>query len=148
MAAKETLLRLELLEQVSIFKSLPAEILMTLAQNFYQIKLDTGESLIRQGDNDRNVYVLLDGTFDVFVTNSTSNQQHLHTVGKGAIFGDMAFFTGQPRSATIIAASRSTCYILKASDLRYLMYKYPIIAIEMGTALAHKLQETTTLVQG
>jgi hypothetical protein len=145
--AEETLLRLELLERVSIFKSLPAEILLTLAQNFYQIKLDTGETLIREGENDRNVYVLLDGTFNVFVTNSANQQQLLHKVGKGAIFGEMAFFTSQPRSASIIAASSSTCYILKASDLRYLMYKYPIIAIEMGTALAHKLQDTTTLLQ-
>ncbi len=146
-AASETLLRLELLEQISIFKSLPAEILLTLAQNFYQIKLDTGESLIRQGENDRNVYVLLEGTLDVFVINSTSEQQHLHTIGKGVIFGEMAFFTGQPRSASIIAAAPSTCYILKASDLRYLMYKYPIISIEMGSALAQKLHDTTTLVQ-
>jgi hypothetical protein len=147
MAAAETLQRLELLEQIPIFRSLPAEILLTLAENFYRVKLDTGEALIRQDDTDRNVYILLDGTFDVFVTNSAGKLQHLHTIGRGTILGEVAFFTRQPRSASVIAASPSTCYILKANDLRFLLYKYPIIAIEIGTALAHKLQETTTLVQ-
>lgn len=145
-AAAETLQRLELLEQITIFKTLPAEILLTLAENAYRIKLDTGEVLIHHNDTDKNVYILLDGTFDVFVTNAAGKSQYLHTIGKGTILGETAFLTRQPRPASVIAASPATCYILKATELRFLLYKYPIIAIEIGAALAQKLQDTTTLV--
>jgi hypothetical protein len=145
--AAETLVRLGLLEQISIFKTLPAEILLTLADNFYRIKLDTGEALIREGNTDRNVYILLDGSFDVFVNNIAGQLQHLHATEKGGIFGEMAFFTRQPRSASVIATEPSTCYILKSTDLRFLLYKYPIIAISMGIVLAEKLQDATTLIQ-
>lgn len=59
--------------------------------------------------------------------------------GRGEVFGEMAFFSGEPRSATVRATVDSECFVLQGADLRLLAMTRPSVLHRMGGALARRL---------
>lgn len=108
-----------LLAQKIVRHSLP--IAEALAGAGALVDLKPGEVLIRQGDDDRDVYFIVGGDFDVIV-----NGGRVNTRSYGEHLGEVAAFDpGQKRSATITATTESV--VLKVSDavVRSLAEKYP-----------------------
>ncbi|GAB0090277.1 cAMP-dependent protein kinase type I regulatory subunit [Sergentomyia squamirostris] len=58
----------------------------------------TGESIIQQGDEGDNFYVIDQGEVEVFV-----NSELVTTIGEGGSFGELALIYGTPRAATVRA---------------------------------------------
>ena len=70
---------------------------------------NSGDVMIRQGENDPFFYQIISGSADVFVTDDAEKQIHLATLKEGAYFGEMALLEGGiPHSATVIAAEDNT----------------------------------------
>jgi hypothetical protein len=63
-------------------------------------KVDAGETLVRQGEEGQELFLLLDGVLDVEVDDEVVAQ-----VGPGAILGERALLEGGTRTATLRAAS-------------------------------------------
>ena len=59
-----------------------------------------GSIIVKQGDKGNLMYIILKGEVDV-IREDGGEQVILSTLKKGDIFGEMALFSGQPRSATI-----------------------------------------------
>lgn len=57
-----------------------------------------GESIIQQGDEGDNFYVIDQGEVEVFV-----NSEMVTTIGEGGSFGELALIYGTPRAATVRA---------------------------------------------
>ncbi|XP_076996499.1 cAMP-dependent protein kinase type I-beta regulatory subunit isoform X3 [Tamandua tetradactyla] len=57
-----------------------------------------GETVIQQGDEGDNVYVIDQGEVDVYV-----NGEWVTSIGKGGSFGELAVIYGTPRAATVRA---------------------------------------------
>ena len=49
----------------------------------------------------------------------------LATLGDGDFFGEIALFTGAPRTATIRATTYCDVYVLSEAAFRYMAQKYP-----------------------
>ncbi|KTD61741.1 cyclic nucleotide-binding domain-containing protein [Legionella spiritensis] len=71
-------------------------------------QFQSGEIVIKQGDEAQNAYILLEGKADVCVNGH--NIGHIQT---GEIFGAIAVVTGNKRNADVIA--KTNCKILKIS---------------------------------
>lgn len=139
-AAANTLYRLQMLDQSDIYRSLPAELLLELAQLFCQVFYAPGEAIIWQGERNDDVYFLLEGRLEVIIT----PQQQPIKVGEikpGEIFGEIAFFTEDPRYATVRAVEPSRCFVLTDVELQLLAYQHPIILMQMAGALAKRLAD-------
>lgn len=64
-----------------------------------------GTVLIREGDSDRDCYIVKDGFIEI-----SYDEQLLDIVGSGEIVGEMSVLTGQKRSATVTCATDCLMY--------------------------------------
>ncbi len=85
-----------------------------------------GEVVIRQGDPADRFFVILDGEFDVSRTDEASaGAEHLRTLGRDDIFGELGLLTGTPRSATVAARSAGRLLELEGADFLELVGSGP-----------------------
>lgn len=136
--AANTLYRLSLLDQADIYRPLPAEVMLELAHNLCRIKLAEAETVIWEGEVNDDVYILIEGELEVGVTRD-QQLKRFDAIRPGEAFGEMAFFTREPRNATVRATQASECFVLKGSDLRLFAYKHPSILMQMAGVLAKRL---------
>jgi CRP/FNR family transcriptional regulator len=66
----------------------------------------------------------------------------LATFGPGDIFGELAMFEDELRSATVEAVQRTSVVAVLGPDMRRLMAEHPEIAIRLVVALGRRLRET------
>jgi hypothetical protein len=137
-SAANTLARLTLLAQADMYQSLPAEVLLQLAHNLCRIKLAAGETIIWEGQINDDVFILIEGQLEVFITQN-DHCKAVGTIHAGEVFGEMSFFTHEPRKATVRATAPSECFVLKHSDLKLFAFDHPSILIQMAGALARRL---------
>lgn len=63
---------------------------------------DSGEPVVEQGDESRDVFVLADGTVDV-IKRVGSSRTSLAKLEPEAVLGELGLVLGEPRSATAVA---------------------------------------------
>ncbi|XP_042173157.1 cAMP-dependent protein kinase type I-alpha regulatory subunit-like isoform X1 [Oncorhynchus tshawytscha] len=66
----------------------------------FSVTYITGETVIQQGDEGDNFYVIDQGEMDVYV-----NNEWVTNIGEGGSFGELALIYGTPRAATVRAKS-------------------------------------------
>ncbi|NBF06111.1 cyclic nucleotide-binding domain-containing protein [Pseudomonas sp. Fl5BN2] len=97
-------------------------------------RVETGELLIAQGDEADHVFVILEGHAQAFVDG--------HKVGdvpKDEIFGAMAIFTGEKRSASVIASEPSTVMLIPKEQFLSLTQSNPRIAHSLIESMARRI---------
>lgn len=107
------------------------ELLGTYLQPF---AVQQGQVLIQQNANDRTVYMVESGTLTVHYEDDKGRLRLAH-VEAGSAVGEGAFFTRQPRSATVQATS--PCKIWSLTPIRFteLTNRQPAVALEVAMAL-------------
>jgi serine/threonine protein kinase len=73
------------------------------------IKFEKGKAIIQEGEIDDSFYILISGQVLV-----RKGNKDVASLDKGVVFGEMAYLTGEARSATII--SKNDCILLKFSS--------------------------------
>jgi CRP-like cAMP-binding protein len=66
---------------------------------------------------------------------------------EGQFFGEMALLTGEPRAATVVAASDVDLFVLDKHGFQDIIAANPEIAVDMSSILAER-RETLTQAQG
>ena len=94
------------------------------------------ESVVRQGEASQALYVIADGEAAVEVDGKT-----LASIHPGEVFGEMAFLSGEPRTATVRAFSVLTLVEVDARALRALLACSPELAGELAARMASRQQE-------
>jgi len=136
--AKNSINRLSLLDEIDIYRSLPADILLNFAHTMCKAKYRKGETLIWQGSTNDDILILVSGHLEVLV-HQREKEKIIGEIRPGEVFGEMSFFTSQPRIATVRATRAPECFVLKASDLRLFAMKHPIVLMHMARGLALRL---------
>jgi len=65
-----------------------------------------GETVIRAGDPGSSMFVVHNGRVSVQV-NESGRPRTVATLSDGAFFGEMALFTGEPRTANVVALAET-----------------------------------------
>ncbi len=136
--AANTLQRLSLLDQTDIYRPLTAEVMLEMVYRLCRLRLAGGETIIWEGEVNDDVFILIDGELEVCVTRD-SQLKRFDTIQAGEVFGEMSFFTREPRQATVRATRPAECFVLKGSDLRLFAFKHPSILMQMAGVLAKRL---------
>ncbi|WP_374666544.1 cyclic nucleotide-binding domain-containing protein [Ramlibacter sp.] len=90
--------------------------------------------LIRQNGNDRNVYLVESGQLAVHYEDD-KGRLRLASVSAGSAVGEGAFFSRQPRNATVQATSPSKVWSLTPIRFTELANRQPALALELAMAL-------------
>ncbi|HEV7390573.1 MAG TPA: cyclic nucleotide-binding domain-containing protein [Burkholderiales bacterium] len=109
------------------------------------IKAQPGDLIVRQGDRDDTVYILLSGLAEV-VLDGDENRP-LRALAAGDIFGEIGFLTSMRRTASVVARAPSEILVLSAAFLKRFLKQEPVIAARLlynlSTILARRLATAT-----
>src|SRR5436305_15037757 len=109
-----------LLGRVSIFSGLTPEQLADLASVAVPRRWAAGEVIFREGDAGDTCYVVQEGCVRVLRNHTDGRTITLAELRSGALFGELAMFDTEHRSATVEAAEDTRGVALLASDMRRL----------------------------
>jgi CRP/FNR family transcriptional regulator, cyclic AMP receptor protein len=129
-----------LLGRVGLFADLSPPDLDRLAQVAVPRSYDGGEVVFREGDSGDTCFVIRSGCVRVTRRHSDGRQITLAELGDGKIFGELAMFGGETRSATVEALEPTRALAILSGDLRRLLRDHPDIAIKMLAGLADRLR--------
>jgi CRP/FNR family cyclic AMP-dependent transcriptional regulator len=132
----------ELLGNVPVFSTLVHGDLERIAQFAVPREFEPGEVVFREGDASDTCYVVRDGRARALRTHRDGRTLTLATFGPGDIFGELALFEDEKRSATVEAIARTTAVAVLGPDMRRLMAEHAEISSRLVIALGRRLRET------
>lgn len=125
-----------------------AETLLPLLE---RIEIGVGETMIAQGTPSDDIFFVEQGRAAVELESEGRKRLRVATVGRGSIVGEMAFYLGKPRSASVVAELPMVAWRFSAESLDRLQAMSPAAAIgfHRGIAgmLADRLTSTNQLVR-
>jgi CRP/FNR family transcriptional regulator, cyclic AMP receptor protein len=130
----------ELLRRVPVFEGLSPSDLAHVAQVAVPRRFDSHHVIFREGDDSDTCYVVRNGHARAIREHVDGRQITLATFGPGDIFGELAMFDSERRSATVEAIDDLDTVAVLGSDMRRLMRLHPDIAVELVIALAARLR--------
>jgi CRP/FNR family transcriptional regulator len=129
-----------LLARVSLFADLSERDLHQLSQVAVPRSYQAGEAVFREGDTGDTCYVVREGSVRVTRRHSDGRVITLAELRPGAIFGELAMFGGETRSASVEALQDTRALAILAGDMRRIMLQHPEIAVKMLGGLADRLR--------
>ena len=131
----------DLLTRVGLFAALGRVELAKLAAYLDPVEITTGGEVFRQGDSGDSLYVVASGALGVFVAAADGRSAlRVGTLTAGDLFGEMALFTGEPRSATIRADGPSTILQMPRDRFLALVVREPTISLTIAATLSQRLR--------
>jgi CRP-like cAMP-binding protein len=131
-----------LLHGVPVFSTLGEEELLQVAAVAVPRRFAAGEIVFREGDRSDTCYVVRSGRVRAVRAHSVGRSITLATLGPGDIFGELAMFDAERRSATIEAIEATEAAAILGRDMRRLLRAHPDIAVKLLGSLGRRLRET------
>jgi CRP-like cAMP-binding protein len=131
-----------LLTNVPVFASLAPHDLEQVAEVCHPRRFPAGEIVFREGDESNTCYVVRSGHARAVREHADGRQIALATFGPGDIFGELAMFDDERRSATIETTDALEALAILGPDMRRLMLQRPQLAVGLAASLARRLRTT------
>jgi len=132
----------ELLARVPVFSTLVPDDLERIADLAVPREFDSGQVVFREGDCSDTCYIVRSGRARAVREHSDGRVITLATFGRSDIFGELAMFEDERRSATVEVIEPTTVVAVLGPDMRRLMVEHPEISTRLVIALGRRLRET------
>jgi CRP/FNR family transcriptional regulator len=132
----------ELLRRVPVFAGLSTEDVARVAEVSVPRFFEAGEVVFREGDDSNTCYIVRTGLARAIREHSDGRSITLSNFGPGDIFGELAMFDNERRSATVDTLEKTEVIAILGGDMRRLMSEHPEIAVKLISALAQRLRAT------
>lgn len=96
-----------------------------------------GETIIRAGDKGDSMFVVHHGQVAVQI-NDNGESRTVATLVEGDFFGEMALFTGEPRSAHVVAAEETEVLEIGHEAMKSVFDTNPNLAESLGATIAQR----------
>ncbi len=134
--------RIELLTRVPVLAGLSEYDLVAVATVSILRHYDAGEVVFREGDEGDTCYIVRSGLARAIRQHSDGRSITLSHFSAGDIFGELAMFDDEPRSATVDVIEDTEVIGIPGRDMQRLMREHPEIAVKLIAALAKRLRAT------
>jgi CRP-like cAMP-binding protein len=132
----------ELLSQVPVFAPLAEQDLELVAGVCHPRRFGAGEVVFREGDQSNTCYVVRSGHARAVREHADGRQIALATFGPGDIFGELAMFDDERRSATVETIDPLDVLAILGPDMRRAMLRHPPLAVSLAASLSRRLRTT------
>jgi CRP/FNR family transcriptional regulator, cyclic AMP receptor protein len=129
-----------LLARVPVFDELGPDDLRRVADLTVPRRFEPGEVVFREGDDSDTCYVVNSGHARALREHPDGRQITLATFGPGDIFGELAMFDDERRSATVEATDALEVLGILGPDMRRLLRRHPDMAVMLVIALGRRLR--------
>jgi len=114
------------------------------AQYLTRHELRSGDLLVKQGDHDRTVYFLGQGSLQVFVSGGVPGAARIGILRAGAILGEPGLFADGPRMANVESMTPCVVWALRLPRFEELAARVPQVAVEVvraaGAVMAQRMR--------
>jgi CRP/FNR family transcriptional regulator len=131
-----------LLRQVPAFSTLSEDELARVAEVTVPRRYQGGVAVFYEGDESDTCYIVRTGHVRAIREHSNGRTITLATLGPGEIFGELAIFDEERRSATIECLEETDLVAILSHDMRRMLREHPDIAVKLLAALSRRLRET------
>jgi CRP-like cAMP-binding protein len=131
-----------LLQGIPAFSTLGEEDLARVADVTVPRSFQGGAAVFYEGDESDTCYVVRSGHVRAVREHTDGRTLTLATLGPGDIFGELAIFDEERRSATVEALDDIEVVAILAADMRSMLRRHPDIAVKLLAALSRRLRET------
>ncbi len=131
--------RSKMLSKLVLFEQLEEHEIKDLAADMNLRDFSSKEKLIAQGDAGESMFILSEGLLEVFInTNGADQEIRVGQISPGEFFGEMSLLTGEPRTATIVAATDVVAHEITKDNMTKILTQRPEIAEVISKVVAHR----------
>ncbi len=131
-------------EKITVLEGLSEEEWQKVIRYAQSIDFKPGMMLLKAGESDDSLNIVVLGQVEVINPNSFGFLKRIATIGEGSVFGELAFFDGQPRSASIRAISEGQLLRLSRKGFDRIAAWNPSLAqqllFDLGRILAYRFR--------
>lgn len=128
------------LASVTTFRNLAPEVLRSLEARLQPVPVQRGACIVREGESAEALYVVISGRFAVEID---GRSEPVAEISHGSTIGEIAFFAGGVRTATVRAIRDSVVVRLTRCDFDAISQTSPIIWSAITSTLAERLAAGT-----
>jgi CRP/FNR family transcriptional regulator, cyclic AMP receptor protein len=136
-----------LLAEVPFFQLLDDEERNILASQLDVVRFKAGEMIFSYGDPGDSLFVIREGTVEVFFKDDTGGRIVLETAKEGDFFGELSLLDNGPRTASVVALRDTEALRVDRGDLDHLLHLHPEAALELLTAMGRRMRVTAELLR-
>lgn len=130
----------ELLAQVPVFETLGPVELQKVAAVAVPRSFDAGHVIFREGDASDTCYIVRTGHARAIREHGDGRTIALAHFGPGDIFGELAMFDDEKRSATVQVLDDLEAIAVLGGDMRRLLREHPDISVKLVISLGRRLR--------
>lgn len=123
-----------------IFGEFDTTMLTMLEPLLEWVEVGGGEILFQEHDPGNCLYFVISGRLKASVTDANGQQQVIGEIVRGETVGEMAIFTGDPRSATITALRDSVLVKLSKVAFEQVITAYPAVSMNVTKLIINRLR--------
>lgn len=104
--AQQQLLKIK--NRFPFFEGISDKDIVAITEGIRFLKMKADEPIFFAGETDQDIFIILKGSVEIYITDDNDNEVVLATLEKGSVFGEMAYITNEPRSAHAAASDNNT----------------------------------------
>ena len=139
--------RVALLKDIPIFSSLANTQLERLVNDLRLREFDKDDIIFRQGDESRELYILLKGKVRIFKISPSGNETSIDIFSVNDVIGELAAIDSSPRSATGKAIGKVSLLTMSHERFLYHLENVPGLALGLARLLSQKLRWTASFAE-
>ena len=127
------------LRTIPLFSALSREDIAKVLGKLEERSFPAGTTIVSQGEKGDSFYFIQSGAVQVVLESAGGRRENIAVFGPQDCFGEMALFSGEPRSATIITIKETTVWRLSREAWDELIEKHPTWLLHFCATLSKRL---------
>ncbi len=111
-----------------------------LQQHLEWVELPGGSTLMQQGESGDAMYIIVSGRLRTYITDEDGDTRMVRELARGEVVGEMALYTDEPRSATLVAIRDSVLVRLDKAQFNRLLATSGQVSIALTRRIIQRLQ--------
>lgn len=131
--------RRKILNQIELTRTFSDEIKNFLAERMIEHVFLAGETIVAEGEGGNSLFIIAEGTVEAKQTVKSGKETSLGRMKAGRFFGEMALFTGAPRSATVTAITKAKVFEIAKTHIQEMIRFNPNVLDVLGNVIAQRM---------
>ena len=123
--------------RLALFADLDRDELESLLPGLTELSFDEGHWILRRGDEDVGLHVIVDGEVGVVL-----EEEELAVLSKGSFFGEISALLREPTVADIVARTNVRCLYVPADEVEGFLLSSPRVMFRMLQTEARRVRTT------
>ena len=136
--------RRDRLQPCEVFKGLSSEALEIICDHAAEVSVDAGEDFILQDEPGDCFFILIEGQVLVYRDGEYDETIELLTIAPGESIGEMGYFGGGRRLASVKAVTQVQLLKINYDELNKIFAKVPTLTVNFLDLITERLRRTNT----